>query len=122
MKDEMLIAVSKNEDRVSIVKNVERKEYNRLLNLQEKSENAKEERWLEQYGVNKDIDKKLTHLYGNELLLAKALYDRFVDRGYLDENKEFDKAFFDYVFEGKELVEEDYPEDFKKILAKVVEQ
>lgn len=122
MKDEMLIAVSKNEDRVSIVKNVERKEYNRLLNLQEKSENAKEERWLEQYGVNKDIDKKLTHLYGNELLLAKALYDRFVDRGYLDENKEFDKAFFDYVFEGKELVEENYPEDFKKILAKVVEQ
>ena len=40
--------------------------------------------------INKDIDKKLTHLYGNELLLAKALYDRFVDRGYLDENKEFD--------------------------------
>ena len=45
-----------------------------------------------------------------------------MDRGYIDENKEFDKAYYDFIMEGKELDESCYPVEFKTILEKVREK
>ena len=63
------------------------------------------------------IDK----LFNNNVYLAKALYDNFVERGYIDEDKEFDDAFYSFMFENQPLDVNKAPEEFKNILRKVNE-
>ena len=58
-------------------------------------------------------------LFSHDLFIAKSIYDNYIERGLIDENSEFDQKFYDFVFNGKELLLEDYDPDFKNILDKV---
>lgn len=100
-------------------KTISEQELNKLLNEEEQN---KKQAKLKEYHLGQTIqrhDFNFQHLYARDYILAKALYDRFVDRGYIDENKEFDKAFYELIFEDKEISEELVPNEFKTILSKV---
>ena len=105
---------------LSLVKAINEQEYKKLLNEKHEHESKLEQHDKEISQKLNDHNKQLVNLRARDLFVAKAQYDKFVDRGLLDENKEFDKKFYDYVFENKPLNQDEYPEDFKKILEKVV--
>lgn len=105
---------------VSKVKLVNDLELNKLFNEQHERESKelKEKQKIEDtfeklWSCTSDINKR-------NIFIAKATYDRFVDRGFIDEDKEFDKTFFDFVFNGCELDYEKMPNEFKTIFEKVV--
>lgn len=119
--DNVLVAISKKEDSVFLVKNVSNNEYNALLNNQsakEQSDLDKEHRFKKHLDQH---DADIKHLYKHELILAKSVYDNFVDRGLLENDEDFQKLWFDYYFNDGELDLENAPEEYKKILAKLGE-
>lgn len=102
------------------IKVVTHLESHKLANEYEKNKSKKLKEEQEHKEKTKKLEESVRHLLCRDLLIAKAQYDKFVDRGLLDENKEFDKKFYDFIFENKPLKQSEYPEDFKKILEKVV--
>lgn len=102
------------------IKVVTQLESNKLANEYEKNKSKKLKEEQEYKKKTESLEESVRHLLCRDLLIAKAQYDKFVDRGLLDENKEFDKKFYDFIFENKPLKPSEYPEDFKKILEKVV--
>lgn len=102
------------------IKVVTKLESHKLANEYERNKSKKLKAEQEHKDKTKKLEESVRHLLCRDLLIAKAQYDKFVDRGLLDENKEFDKKFYDFIFENKPLSPKEYPEDFKKILEKVV--
>ena len=105
--------------RVAKVKYVEEKEYNRLFNEQEQYLNDQDnkEKHLNDYRNN--VTKRLEKLESKDLLLAKSLYDNFVDRGLINDDDKFQKDFYDFIFNSCELDIRNTPNDFQIILRKV---
>ena len=119
-----LVAISYAQDKckqVSIVKNVNDNEYAKLVNEQNKYDSDKELETKEIFKRLNCSETLIGKLFSKQVFVAKATYDRFVDRGYINENKDFDKAFYDYVFNGVALNLDNAPEEFKIIYAKVGE-
>ena len=120
MKDDyVLFAVSKNEDKVFIVKNVTKNIYNELLTKQEKGVSeqiAKEKGFLD---WSNNVGQRLERLENKDLLLAKSIYDNFVDRGLIENDDQFQQDYFDFIFNDKELDFDKAPIEYKKILEKV---
>lgn len=103
---------------LSKVKMVNEREYNRLLNEKHENDSKKE---LEDYQHNenhKGIEHRLVKLEKKDLILAKSIYDNFVDRGLIENDEKFQQAWFDFYFNGCEL-EFEAPEEFKQIMQKV---
>lgn len=118
-KDKKLIAISTSGNKVAIVKSVDENEYKRLLNLQEKELNI-------EHVKEKQIETQLTHhsqsverLFIRDLVLAKSVYDNFVDRGLIENDDAFQKMWFDFYFNGGEIELKDAPKEYNEILAKV---
>ena len=101
------------------IKVVSHQESHKLANEYEKNKSKKLKEEQEHKKKTESLEESIRHLLCRDLLIAKAQYDKFVDRGLLDENKEFDQKFYDFIFENKPLLPKEYPEDFKKILEKV---
>ena len=118
-KNKKLVAISKDEKNVFIVKNVSDDKYNRLLNKQEKEKCIKElleesnNKWKE------NVDLRLRHCSTLELVLAKSVYDNFVDRGLIENDDNFQKMWFDFYFNDGELSLKDAPLEYRKIAEKV---
>ena len=73
-------------------------------------------------GIDHDLMfhlKEIESLKNRDLFIAKSIYDNYIERGLIDENPEFDQKFYDFIFNGHELKEEDFDNDFKNILEKV---
>ena len=102
------------------IKVVTQQESHKLANEYEKNKSNKLKEEQDHKDRTEKLEESVRHLLCRDLLIAKAQYDKFVDRGLLDENKEFDQKFYDFIFENKPLSPKEYPEDFKKILEKVV--
>ena len=120
MKDDyLLVAVSINEDKVFVVKNVSKSEYKRLLNNQEQGirEQLVKEKGFNDWSCN--VVDRLDKLEKKDLLLAKSIYDNFVDRGLIESDDQFQQDYFDFIFNDKELDFDKAPIEYKKILAKV---
>ena len=122
LKDKHIAVVCDNYGKcmyVAKVKTISDKELNRLLNEQEQYKNKceKENKWLKDFCL--DTDTRLRKLENKDILLAKSIYDNFVDRGLLNDNEKFQKDFFDFIFNGCELKMENTPNDFQIILRKV---
>ena len=96
------------------IRNLTETEYKKLLNesLLSREHGLKkvEEQKQEISDIKVDVEN-------NQVLLAKSIYDNFVDRGLIEEDSELQKSFYDYIFEDK-LFETDN-KDFLTILAKV---
>ena len=93
-------------------KNLTEKEYAKLLN----QENEHKQLELTKERIIKDRVFKLeTKLGLYEYYLAKSIYDNLVDRGLIDDDKDFQDMWYDYVLLGCEFDLEKTPETFNKI-------
>lgn len=99
-------------------KNLTEKEYAKLKNqgIEHKQEELKKEEI-----VNKRLANIETFLSKHNLLIAKGIYDNFVDRGLIEDDKEFQDKWYDYVIKGQPLDLEYCPDMFRKIFEFVCE-
>ena len=122
------VAISYDKDKkcdlILSVKNITDKEYAKLFNEQEKHKGLVEKEThdakVKREQLDELIQKDLKHLKTHDLLIAKAIYDNFVDRGLLENDDKFQQDYFDYIFNSCELDVLNAPYDFKVILRKVV--
>ena len=88
-------------------------EYKELKNQEYKLKHEKE---LQE----KELKKRVHHLECKENLydyiLAKSIYDNFVDRGLLADSVAFQNNWFEHIFKGKPLNKSLFPEDYIKVL------
>lgn len=119
MEKKKLVAISKDETKVLIVKNVNEQEYNKLLNKEHENDSKRElleKGFLDELNGNtKTIQKLLTR----DLILAKSVYDNFVDRGLIENDDNFQQLWYDFYFNGGELNLSQAPQEYKTILEKV---
>ena len=104
---------------VAKVKVINDKELNRLLNEQEQ---RKQHQLLKKEELKQKVisnEENIRKLRQRDFLLAKSIYDNFVDRGLLNDNEKFQQDFYDFIFNDADLVVEDTPNDFQIILRKV---
>ena len=128
MKD-MYVAVAYADDgtckSISKVKTISKADFNKLTNECEQNTAKKLEKDKSTNSLLKkhseEINALIQSTVKHNFLLAKSIYDKFVDRGYIEEDAEFQQMFYEYVMLDKELDHDKYPEDFKKILIKVGE-
>lgn len=116
-----VIAISTNGSKsIALVKSVNEQEYKKLINDQEKHLAKGEKKALEHEEQHKNVDKELKHFTALQCVLAKSVYDNFVDRGLIENNEDFQQMWFDFYFNDKEFVLENAPQEYVKILEKVV--
>ena len=116
-----LIAISTNgSNSIALVKSVNEQEYKKLINEQEKNLAKGEKKAREHEEQHKNIDKELKHLTTLQCVLAKSVYDNFVDRGLIENDDQFQKMWYDFYFNGGLINTENAPKEYKDILAKVV--
>lgn len=105
------------------VKVINDREYNRLINEKEQKKAQREKEELELKNKVLDNQEKINKLNckveHRDLLLAKSIYDNFVDRGLIENDDAFQQAWYDYFMNDIDLVIEQYPAEFSKILDKV---
>lgn len=118
---EKLVAISTNgSNAVSLVKSVNEQEYKKLINDQAKHLAKGQEIALKHEEQHKSIDKKLEHFANQQFILAKSIYDNFVDRGLIEDNNEFQEMWYNFYFNDKELDLDNAPQEYNTILEKVV--
>ena len=113
---EKLVAIKYDElgkcEQVAIVKNVQDNEYKKLKNEEHEHkelELSKEQKLNDRLCVlEKDNHNKT-------FLIAKNIYDNFVDRGLIEDDQEFQQMFYEHVMFGKDLTLNKVPSDFSKI-------
>ena len=101
------------------VKVINDREYNRLINEKEQKKAQREKEELELKNNVLCNQEKIRKLERRDLLLAKSIYDNFVDRGLIENDDAFQQAWYDYFINDAELKFELYPAEFSKILDKV---
>lgn len=118
-KDKKLIAISTSGNKVAVVKSVDENEYKRLLNLQEQELNVEHAKELQTEKQLAHHGQSVERLFIRDLVLAKSVYDNFVDRGLIENDDAFQKIWFDFYFNGGEIKLKDAPKEYNEILAKV---
>ena len=101
------------------VRNVDDLALANLENEQKAHEQAELQQKLEKEQTIKNIESSIKDLKGKNLHLAKSLFNDFVDRGLCQTSDKFEKDYYDFVFNGKELKLEETPTDFQTIYRKV---
>lgn len=119
MKNKLVAVLIENDSCKLIcdVKSIEQNEYNKLKNeyVQEKDKKLDlENKHKAEHQVLLNVIKS------NQHFIAKNIYDNFVNAGFIDYNEEFQLAFYNYVFNDKPFNFEKAPNEYLKILAKVV--
>lgn len=116
-----LIAISTNgSNSIALVKSVNEQEYKKLINDQEKHLAKGESKAREHEQQHKNVDKELEHFTTLQCVLAKSVYDNFVDRGLIENDDQFQKMWFDFYFNGGDIIVDKAPKEYKDILDKVV--
>ena len=116
-----LIAISTNgSNSIALVKSVNEQEYKKLINEQEKNLAKGENKAREHEEQHSKIKEHLEHLSKHDYILAKSVYDNFVDRGLIENDDQFQKMWYDFYFNGGLINTENAPKEYKDILAKVV--
>ena len=114
---EKLVAVKYDElgkcEQVAIVKNVQDNEYKALKNEEHEHKEFELSKELELVKKLNETKEKITKL---EYIIAKNLYDSFVDRGLLEYDDEFNKMFYNMVVSGSEFDITKMPSEFETIL------
>ena len=119
--EKKLIAISTNgSNNVSLVKSVNEQEYKKLVNAQAERLAKGEKLAIEHTKQHEYVEKRLNHYASQQVILAKSIYDTYVDRGLIEKDEDFEKMWFDFYFNEKELDLNKVPQEYNKILAKVV--
>ncbi|MBO7716030.1 MAG: hypothetical protein J6S85_20870 [Methanobrevibacter sp.] len=106
---------------IAKVKAIGKEEFNKLTNEAEEKKNCD---IAKKYEVEKRINIHNDSIYKLEKKLfyvAKSIYDKFVDRGYIEDDVEFQNEFYEHIFNDKPIDEEKIPEELKQILRKIGE-
>ena len=118
-----LVAIRHNDNNECIdlleVKTLDDKEYAKRVQEFHKVEEANKKHKQSHGDLISALENHTETLDLHKVCLAKALYDNYVDRGIIDEDEEFQKAFANFLFRGVELKLEETPTDFKKILERL---
>lgn len=88
-------------------------EYNELKNQEHK---FKHEKKLKEKALIKRVDKLEGKITKHDLIIAKGIYDNFVDRGLIEDNDEFQTMWYEHIFNGVELDLVLFPSEFQTIL------
>ena len=102
------------------VRLVSKEEQNALKNQCAKARAKKEQEKKEHKELHKNIDEKLEHFDTLQCVLAKSIYDNFVDRGLIENDDQFQQMWYDFYFNGGLFNTENAPKEYKDILKKVV--
>ena len=121
-KNHIAVVIGKNGcESIAKVKVVNDRELNRLLNEQEQHkqhELLEKEELKKQVSANKEnIDTFTKGFIG---IIAKSIYDNFVDRGLIDNDDDFQQMWYDYYFNEKELDLDNAPQEYLKIFERLV--
>ena len=117
-----LVAVEYNDDgtckSVAIVKNIEDGEYDNLLNEATMSQDSQNRKLKEEVLDKLDkLSKDHVKVCG---FLAKSIYDNLVNYGLIENDKLFQKWWYETMILGDTNVKIDYPEEYMNILRKVL--
>ena len=116
MKD-LLVAIAYEYDKtckeIYKVKSVDDKEFKELCNQKHKNKEKEFMALAQRQKQFNDLEHKVD---SREFILAKSIYDNFVDRGLIDDNQEFQQMFYDHIFNGKEYDVSRCPSEFLTIL------
>ena len=108
---------------LSHVKMVNKQELNKLTNEKneiEQKNKANAEKYKNQLDAfQTKTDDRLYALENKIFIVAKSIYDNFVDRGLIENDDAFQQMWFDFYFNDGELNLELAPQEYKTILAKV---
>lgn len=116
-----LIAISTNgSNSIALVKSVNEQEYKKLINEQEKNLAKGEKKAREHEEQHKKIKEHLGHLSKHDYILAKSIYDNFVDRGLIENDDSFQKAWFDFYFNNAHIPNVNFPKEYQDILERLV--
>lgn len=117
MKKELLVAVAYTHDKsckeIYKVINVDEQEFKKLVNQKNEYKDS-ELKALEQKRTAHDrlVKRVETHAY----IIAKLVYDSYVERGYFEQNELFEKMFYDHIFNGKDFDVSNIPDEYQTIL------
>lgn len=118
--EKKLIAIATNgSNAVSLVKSVDEQEYKKLINLQEKNLANGEKLALEHKKQHESFEKTQKHYTKLELVLAKSVYDNFVDRGLIENDDSFQQAWFDFYFNNAHIPNVNFPKEYQDILERL---
>jgi len=98
---------------VVVVKNLTQTEYKKLVN-ESNIEKAKEKE-LED-SILLDIAKLHTQNKNIIFFLAKCIYDSFVDRGFIDDDNDFELKWKNYITSGEQI------DEFPKFMSLIIER
>ena len=120
-KNHIAVVIGKNGcESIAKVKVVNDQELAKLKNELELNNNKKQD---VEHNHRKEHQRLFKELDGLKCLLAKSIYDNFVDRGLIENNDDFQKAWFDFFFnDGGKLDFYDTPNEYQKILERLVEE
>ena len=120
-KNHIAVVIGKNGcESIAKVKVVNDQELAKLKNELELNNNKNIN---EEHNHKKEHQRLFKELDGLKCLLAKSIYDSFVDRGLIENNDAFQKAWFDFFFnDGQKLDFYDTPYEYQKILERLVEE
>lgn len=99
-------------------KNLTEKEYAKLKN--EEIANHQKELGKE-YLIEAKIELCEKTYAKHSLLIAKGIYDNFVDSGVIEDDKDFQNKWYDRIMNGSHFEYDECPELFKKIYEYVCE-
>lgn len=115
-----LIAISTNgSNSIALVKSVNEQEYKKLINEQERNLAKGESKAREHEEQHNNIDKELEHFDTLQCVLAKSIYDNFVDRGLIENDDSFQKAWFDFYFNNAHIPNVNFPKEYQDILERL---
>lgn len=116
MKD-LLVAVAYQGDKtcreIYKVINVDKQEFQRLVNEKNKNKDSElQAQELKKVAHDRLVKRTETHAY----IIAKLVYDSYVERGYFEPNDLFEQMFYDHIFNGKEFDVSNIPSEYQTIL------
>ena len=97
----------------TIVKNLTETEYRRLVNESNVAKQVKKDNELKKEKLFKKLDEKTSKAY---FILAKLVYDSLVDRGYIDDDNEFEIKWHNYILNGEVI------DEFPQTILEIVER
>lgn len=122
MKDK-LVAVYINEkggcEQVLKVKTISSNEYAFLLNQVSKNNENNQNEKIKLLGRVSKAEEDISKLKHKHIILAKSVFDNLVDKGKLETTDEFEKMWFDYLFNDAKFDTSVSTDEFIKILGKV---